>query len=582
MASGGEPAAKRPREVRVMDVEVSVPRREVATVARNDAVKRLRGQKVSRIFKEVSIRSEWSASAPHHFVEPTSRANLTGWMRDREYRRTFGTDGPPVVDADPSLCTTASGHYEVFDSASGAPTVAQIRDKVRKHVGQANHSSFIATRYGLCRFRNRVPVHGENREGAFELVPWGAPTVYPSAWCENSTSSAYRLHRGVIVKPTADHPHPYIGSGCLPIFFHDCPSPYSFPTPPITEGVDRFGPRVMSKFRELKIHIEPFSYTTTAGGTAVDNTKLATLLRKAIDPKPWARVIIFKRSRDYADESTHHTLFPPIFPDVPVGSSMNESRSTALSDVTFDTPMHANRVRYFPSSVPGSKFVILEDFVVDLMPDKLPDRGQFSAPAAGGAAMSSYGLSTPSSSSYAQGFDNGELLTMLDSDGLPHHFKRTTITRQYRDNGRFISFEHTGMDPRPNEAVPPRNSNVRPVWMHNAGTDPAPAVNGGPSQWDIELDMCNEEMFVTVVTGAYLTCVDGVASGPAADYPGVQSKVSLLDPRSVCGPALVSIETNWWYADAGIDGPPRDYKWVDAGGTEVQVQVAPRPTQTAL
>lgn len=582
MASGGEPAAKRSREAPVMDVvrEDSAPRREVAHVARNEAVKRLRGQKVSRTMKEVSIRFDWTAAFPSMFVEPTSRANLTGWIRDREFRTAFGTPGPPVVDADPALHTAASGHYEPFTVTSSLPTWSQVQDKVRKHVGQNNHSSYIATRYGLSRVRNRVP-KGEHAAGAFEIIPWGAPTVFPSAWCE--FGGGMSLKKGVIVRPTADHPHPYIASGCIPVFFHDCPSPYSFPIPPITEGVDRFGPRVMSKFRELKIHIEPFSYTThLTGDTAVDNTMMRTMLRKNIDPKPWARVIIFKRRPGWQDDATQHTLFPPIFPPVPVGSSLSESRTTAVSDVTVDTPMHSNKVRYWPSSVPGSMFQILEDFVVDLVPDKLPDRGQMSTGSTSADHLfRGYGTVHASSSLASNAFDSAELLTPLDSDGLPHHFKKVTITRQYRDNGRFISFEHTGMDPRSHEGVPPRNPNIRPTLLVDAATDPHPHIQGGNADNGVELDMCQEELFVTVVTGAYLTLVNGVAPG-GAEYEGVQQKISVLDPRSVCGPALVSIETNWWYADAGIDGPPRDFKWVDAGGSEVQVQVAPRPTQTAL
>lgn len=587
-APGGGPAAKRPRQAQVMDVvrvEDEAPRREVAHVARNEAVKRLRGQKVSRVFKEVSIRNVWSAANPHGFVEPTSRANLTGWIRDREYRTVFGTAGPPVVDADPALHTAASGHFEPFNigGVGGVPSWSDVAGQVRKHVGQSNHSSFIATRYGLCRFRNRVPLN--EGQGRFELIPWCAPTVFPSAWVDNSAVTTLRLGKGVIVRPTADHPHPFIGSGCLPVFFHDCPSPYSFPIPPITEGVDRFGPRVMSKFRELKIHIEPFSYTTTATGfPTVPNQTVRAMLRKSIDPKPWARVIIFKRKKDYDNSMSNHTLYPPIFPEVPVGSSLSESRTTALSDVTIDTPMHSNRVRYWPSSVPGSMFTILEDFVVDLVPDKLPDRGDAQAGStAAGSVFAGYGTVNPSYTSGAHTFDSAELNTRVDSDGLPHHFKRTTISRHYRDNGRFISFEHTGMDPRTHEGIPPRNPNVRPVMLQDAGTDPIPHLLGGNTgERDIELDMCTEEMFVTVVTGAYLTLANGASGVPETDYPGVQQKISVLDPRSVCGPALVSVETNWWYADAGIDGPPRDFKWVDTGGNEVQVEVAPRPTQTAL
>lgn len=590
MASAAGATPGRPKRARMaeerkdMDEEVAVvATREVATVARNDAVKRLRGQKVSRTMKEVAIRKDWTVGAPTSFVEPSSRANLTGWIRDREFRTTFGTAGPPVVDADPASHTTASGHYEQFDMALGTPTTADVQSKVRKHVGQNNHSSFIATRYGLCRFRNRVALTQAN--GAFELIPWGAPTVFPSAWCDFSSAPVLRLGKGVHIKPTADHPHPYIGSGCIPVFFHDCPSPYSFPVPPITEGVDRFGPRVMSKFRELKIHIEPFSYTSQGAGfgTNLDNTKIRNMLRRNIDPKPWARVIIFKRRAGWQDSSIQHTLFPPLFPSVPIGSSLSESRTTGLSDVTVDTPCHGARVRYWPSSVPGSMFQILEDFVVDLLPDKLPDRGYFvSQGQVSDDVFGAYGTAGSSRSINSNAFDNGELHTPVDADGLPHHFRRTTITRQYRDNGRFISFEHTGMDPRSHEGVPPRNPNVRATFLEDAGTDPRVHPNGGTAEKNVELDLCQEELFVTVVTGAYLSLTTAVAQGNAEEYPGVQQFISTLDPRSVCGPALVSIETNWWYADAGIDGPPRDFKWVDAGGSEVQVQVAPRPTQTAL
>lgn len=586
-AVGGTPG--RPKRARMaeerkgMDEEVAiVATREVATVARNEAVKRLRGQKVSRIMKEVAIRKDWSVAAPTSFVEPTSRANLTGWIRDREFRTVFGTAGPPVVDADPASHTAASGHYEPFDVVT-IPTVAQVQAKVRKHVGQNNHSSFIATRYGLCRFRNRVAVTMGN--GAFELIPWGAPTVFPSAWCDRSNQANSRLTKGVIIKPTADHPHPYIASGCIPVFFHDAPSPYSFPIPPITEGVDRFGPRVMSKFRELKIHIEPFSYTSKGAdfGNNMDNTRIHNMLRRSIDPKPWARVIIFKRRSGWQDSPHQHTLYPPLFPQVPIGSSLSESRTTALSDVTIDTPCHGARVRYWPSSVPGSMFQILEDFVVDLQPDKLPDRGYFmSQGQVADDLFTAYGTSGSSRTINSNAFDNSELHTPVDADGLPHHFKRTTITRQYRDNGRFVSFEHTGMDPRSHEGVPPRNPNVKATLLRDAGTDPHLQSYDVGDDTSVELDLCNEELFVTVVTGAYLSLTTAVAQGSPEDYPGVQQFISTLDPRSVCGPALVSIETNWWYADAGIDGPPRDFKWVDAGGSEVAVNVAARPTQTAL
>lgn len=581
----------------VMDRKRARAEERVQQLARRETVKHLTGQRVDRIYREVPIRSAWSASVPTTFVEPTSRFCWTGWIRNRDYRTAFGTPGPPVVDGDPAR-GWGNGHYDIRQVGTSIAT-----DYTRKHVGQSQNSSFIATRHGLCRMVRRPDTAGNS--GAFSILPFGCATTYPS-WFEASPGGS--IPQGsYVLAPTAENPHGFIGSGCLPVFFMDSPTPWSPPVPPVTLGVDRFGPTVYSKFRSLKITIEAFPFLNNWGTGSPSlprwaNSTPQEFFKYAPMPKPWARVILFKRKSVASEDPLRHNVFPPIFPPTPIGSSMDESRTTSHSDITYDTPAYGNMAKRFPSTVDGSPFVILEDFVVELGSSEMPRLGErhqatgfagsTSTDGPGDHVMVGYGGSGPitmgglADVSYVTG---DGFLRPRDADGIPHCTQKAVIERTYNDNGRTVQWSHTGMDPRAHEGIAPRNPPIRPSVVADSGTNPrvyttdASNSTGGVVN-AYEIDLCREELFVTVITGTHLRAGPNKtdALNPPADiFPGVQQLAWGMDPASSCTPAIVSIETKWWYTDPGITVPPSQVKITDAGGIstyKLETQQRPKPT----
>lgn len=553
----------------------------VQELARRETVKHLSGQRLDRIYREVPVRTVWSSSVPRNYFEPTSRASITGWMRSVEHQKLFGSGAgtQPLLVNNPAL---HSGVQAAFTPLAFGELSSSVVATMRRNIGDAQHSSWLATRQGLARIRNRNDDPLNKRR--LEVVPWGACVAYPSALVDNPGDATQRCRRGLVRAPTPDIQHPWFSSGCIPLFYMDAPTPYNYPLPTVTHGVDRHGDSVYSKFRELKICIEPFPYLNNVNGEGNwTNESHGDFFTYNLDPQPWARVIIFKMKRNFNSDAHQGGLFPPIFPRAAGASSFTDGRETVQSDVTYDTPQYGQMCRTWPSSAPGSNFTIIEDFVVDLGRPQLPrlgERHEVRNPTIPDAEplMSGYGLETPAWNADNTHADAHGILRPLDADGMPHPYNRVVIKREYRDNGRTVSWHHTALDPPSLEAAPPRDERVQPVVMITPDVNPRLQTFGTPSQ-NVVLDMCEEQMFLTVVTGCHISLRPGITDtaineGGVNMYPGVQALCGGLDPANICNPALVSVETKWWYADTGINGPPKDVKIV--GAVEAVPGVAPR------
>lgn len=563
----------------------------VQVLARRETVKHLAGQRIDRCYKEVPVRAAWSDTRPTQYVEPTSRCMISGWIRTTEYQRTLGGNPAaafPLVISDPAAMIPSRFGFLAYPGMKGAGT-EELSDAskaaLRLVMAHSQNSSYLATRHGLARIRDR----GQSDVGGgrdFEVVPWGASVTYPSALTDFPAAAALRARYGLIHRPTPDIPWPWFSSGCLPLFYMDAPTPWAWPTPTVTHGVDRFGPSVYSKFRELKLVLEPFPYLNNL----TTNKTLPEFFRYHLDPKPWARVIIFKQKRRAQLSSVHtQALFPPIFPNAAIGSSHNSERQTTFGDVTYDTPVHGHMAKNWPSDAPESPFVIIEDFVVNFKPVDLPRFGERHVQETlveGGTekVFANYGQIDPISVHAETRVDSHGFLRPVDADGIPHTWDKVVIKRVYNDNGREVSWHHTGLNAPMREGLPPTDDRVPITLMES--TDTNPRVRAPDQSTDfVELDMCDEQMFITVISGCHITQRAAITPRPAHTvdevnmYPGVQgTHIGVLDPANTCNPVMVSIETKWWYADQGITGPPRD---IQLGGTAAGGTIRQSVTRTA-
>ena len=100
----------------------------------------------------------------------------------------------------------------------------------------------------------------------------------------------------------------------------------------------------------------------------------------------------------------------------------------------------------------------------------------------------------------------------------------------------------------------------------------------------MQVDLCARELFVTVVSGAYIETrewsepiTDEGASVSLNSEGTVVDDTSLtrsimhrawrLSPANVCMPSLVSVQTKMWYADEPLTSIPRAITVVNAAGT---------------
>lgn len=541
------------------------------------------GQRTDREYRECAIRAEADIDNPLPWVEPTSRANAFSWIIPRSVA---GVPGLPTVNTDPRrvanfLTAVARDAINIQPQGSKAH-----EDEIVRQLMMSQHSSFIATRHGLCRIRSRAytvqsgdppAVITLQRQG---IIPWGAASTYPS-WF----SAAPQLCT-TMLPSTNNNNHPFVGSGCLPLFFMDQPHPWVPPKPSVLRNKDRFGDTVRLKFRELNLVIEEFPYTGFVSGDAWNDAVAGPRahLTTAHDREPdRVRIIIFsrpksKRSPDVGEQ----ILAPPVFPPLPAGSLRADDAQPY--DNTWDTPAHGEKVFTYPSKVKDSFYTIHEDVVLKFPPFKKPGYERVSSSNTTNPAYPHYApylfkdYGTGNVSATEGTTDRGHFAA-LDADGLPHTTRKLYFKRRFRDDGRKLSWSVKGMQDTHEGTHDDELSQSSSTLLSGASEG---ILEASSLQESYEIDMCEREMFVTVVTGAYL-------ENRAHIFPGTPTHVEQvtihtegenknaaqalrdwnLSPRNVCHPALVSVHTKMWFADEGMEGRPDDIAVVDDAGNKI-------------
>lgn len=555
------------------------------------------GQREDREYNERAIRRAWSSASPTTFIEPTSRMNMAGWIVPRADPTTY-----PTVRLDPRRTLL---HFTVPGTAAGFTD-----EHALGVLKQSQYSSWLATRFGLAKIRHRqmnVTVAGAPATSILvpDIYVSGAPRSYPHPL---RVGGSFNPATWSQVRPTPSIPWEHLGSGCLPIFYMDCPTPFMKPLPGIRRNEGRYGDTVRSKFRELTITLEEFPFThdyqplgvVRTWNLPIDETGEPTYTNNGQfvemrDRKPGkARVIIFARKKEKRYGSPDDTcLRPPIFPPTSAGAYRQGVGHTAegLLDITHDTPSMGASVLSFPSSHPDSEFVILEDNVYTFPPFEMAGSGRVEGAADSNAKSYSdqdlfraYGRehSVVDGSTYAT-WDQRATMSNRDADGLPHNTRKIFIKRRYKDMGHKISWQQRG-PLNSHERVGTDVLGVRTCWVNPASNE-CSFPDSLPSGL-IDVDMCDRELFVTVLTGAHLEChgfsvvnaehtintVEGVAVSPHQNDYGWR-----FSPYNVEQPCMVRIRTKWWYADEAISARPDQLRVVDAAGATIGRVVQDRP-----
>lgn len=634
-------------------------RRAVERRIRLWATKDAEGHREDREYCEKPIRTrDPDLTNPHPYSEPTSRANILSWIIPRVSTGSFPTVAPistlPASADGTGTTTYLTARYTAnipptwsytlgTPSPGGVVSVTRVaRDSDRRAaVVTSMNSSFIATRYGLCRIRERIlgsritpaPEHANCGDSnlasvysldpatvftASDIVPWGASSMYPSPFQHDvlpalpvgqSYDTTYHHHPTVTsLNATPERPWCHMGSGCLPLFYMDQPSPFTAPRATVLRDNTRFGSSVRLKYRELSMTFEYFpmqSLYDDAGRWATSGQNI-THQNVGLHPAPYrsadrVRVILFSRKKQPVGH-VQPQLFPPIFPPVPSDSHFGDT--TWQGDVTYDTPSQGEKVFGFPSTAVGSDFIIHEDVVLRYPKPKrrLSVNPTFSAGALSGSTLSPYqphkvfanaGRDTSvdgyvSTGATAQGMQmstDSETLHRADADGIPHTRQKMVFYRKFTDDGKTLTWTPAVGDAE-HEMAPQLPFDTHPSGV---GADGTIVKDTGE---DIQLDMCERELFVTVVTGAHLECrpfaprteapVDAAAiggfrnnCGPYAEYLIASQPRSTdanigygwrLSPQNVCQPSFVDIRTKVWYADEQFSFAPDEVYTVDASG----------------
>lgn len=546
------------------------------------------GQRTDREYFERSIRRPWSLTDPNQFAEPTSRMNLSSWIIPRPDAATF-----PSVHPDPRRVTRFS-----VPPTTTPPSDTDAIDEIAK----CQHSSFMATRHGLCKIRRRKVVYSAEPQDRFfdDVYVAGCSSRYPAHFAQQT--GVLHLYRGTQARPTDAVPWQFFGSGCLPIFYMDQPMPHIKAMPSIPRDVDRFGDTVRAKFRELRITIEelPFTHTYAPGGArewppplpASDpESKRAGLVNMQDRPEDKVRIIIFTRKKTHRDVApTEGAVYPPLFPPAPAGAYLPAGEGRV--DQTTDTPMFGEKVYTYPSDHPDSPFVIVEDVVMEYPKFRMTGQGRGQSTATGGNYASSaaydtdvlfqnYGAEAANTiiPTADRGWDQRATMSLADADGLPHNMRKIEFVRKYKDDGHKLSWSLNGKQ-NDVEMAPAERKVVRPVICGNTGV----IVASSPATLDAEtqIDMCEKELFVTVLTGAYLECHAFRAPVDEGGTPLTLFQVEdetpvagqhtfgwRLSPYNVCAPAMVEISTKMWYSEEGPEGAPSQLRVVDDTGATI-------------
>jgi len=558
------------------------------------------GHREDRDFCERPIRpSAATLLDPHPYVEPTSRANLFSWIVPRG---DSGTD-PSVqgFSAVGSISDISDSRNVYYVTSSGTWENDANR---RQMLMYALSSSFISTRYGLCRIRERTsqltagtvdPPVDPTWQHITDIVPWGASSMYPTPFGIDSASDYPQAMSNM--KATDEFPWVHPGSGCLPLFYMDQPNPYMPARASVVRDYGRFGDSVRLKYRELKMVIEEFPFTnafTTATGlwvNSVSNPSGFGLIPMPPRPADRVRVILFSRRRRSDDEPVRQ-LYPPVVPPAPSAGTLGAD--TWQSDVTYDTPSNGEMLFTWPTD-PSGDFVIHEDVVLEYPPYKsheLPHHGVFATTNTSSTSTSMMYPFTPDTVFSAHGTDGfsyntasstavrpvsgAGTMSHLDADGLPHNRRKITFYRKFNDDGKTLRWV-SGSGDGEHEMTPQRPVTTSAAAINSAAgaTSGVPYIRSyGDGAGEPEIDICERELFVTVLTGAYLEphlAVDsgtpslGVFVNAVADVPviaeGAAHKATghlawRLAPANVCMPSLVSVKTKMWYADEPLQGVP--------------------------
>lgn len=633
-------------------------RRAVERRIRLWATKDAEGHREDREYCEKPIRTrDPDLTNPHPYSEPTSRANLLSWIIPRVSTGSFPTVAPistlPASADGTGTTTYLSARYTAnipptWSYTLGTPSPGGIvpitrvaRDSDRRAaVITGMNSSFIATRYGLCRIRERIlgsritPAPENAQCGdtnlasiysldpasvftASDIVPWGASSMYPSPFQHDvlpalpagqSFDTTYHHHPTVTsLNATPERPWCHMGSGCLPLFFMDQPNPFTAPRATVLRDNTRFGSSVRLKYRELSMTFEYFPMRSmyTPEGTWRMSGSAASHQNVGLAPSPprsadRVRVILFSRKKQPVGH-VQPQLFPPIFPPVPSDSHFGDT--TWQGDVTYDTPSQGEKVFGFPSTAVGSDFIIHEDVVLrypkvkrrlGVTPTQIP--GTNTANSTGYRTEKLFaqaGRDTSVDGFVLTGGDNNSIgmptddatLAPADADGIPHTRQKMVFYRKFTDDGKTLTWTPAVGDAE-HEMAPQLPFDTHPSAVGGDGTI---VKDTGET---IQLDMCDRELFVTVITGAHLECrrfaprtaapVDAAAIGGFRNNCGPYAEQLIasqprptdanmgygwrLSPQNVCNPSFVDIRTKVWYADEQFSFAPDEVYTVDATG----------------
>lgn len=565
------------------------------------------GHRTDRDFAERPFRAgEPTLTVPYPYTEPTSHADLFSWAVS-----TPEAGGPPAIRPlarnITQIYSPSPGNYDNWLSDSYR----------RAQLVKSQGSSFIATRYGLCRIRERKMDLDDISPAVLvtDIVPWGAATSYPSAFFPvvgGSGIPAPQAMTNVAAQPDSAWAH--CGSGCLPLFYMDQPHPFVPARASIVRDTDRFGDSVRLKYRELKITLEEFPYYngidsatgrwTPAPVSSTTDTATTSFGLSPMAPRPAdrVRVILFsrKKTRESSDENKHN-LYVPIFPRKPSAAAVGAS-STWQADMTYDTPAHGEMVFNMPSSNPDSGLIIHEDVTLSYpkyRAEDLPNHGIANNITTAGTIsehvanssfpyrvqpFNSYGVSTPRYSGSGLGIPSSGAGSMasIDADGLPHNRRKLSFYRKFNDDGRTLRWT-TGGGEDQHEMTSSRVEGYQASFVA-ATNGRARVFTDATDAPEIMIDMCQRELFVTVVSGAYIETrewraavtdedsriwlnSEGTQKDGTATARSVMHRAWRLSPANVCMPSLVSIKTKVWYADEPLSSIPRSITVVDATGT---------------
>jgi len=165
-------------------------------------------------------------------------------------------------------------------------------------------------------------------------------------------------------------------------------------------------------------------------------------------------------------------------------------------------------------------------------------------------------------------------MAAVDADGLPHTRRRIKFYRKFRDDGRTLSWV-SGSGEDQHEMTAPRTEAAETGWVKTDGT-----LSGTREAVPTVVDMCDRELFITVVSGAHLETRQwrngGVTSvvinseatnlDTSALTLSIADRAWRLSPSNVCMPSLVSIKTKMWYADEPLTSIPRSLTVVNGAG----------------